>query len=75
MKGRIKEDDFSVPAPDGAHAYFVRYRRADNIRSSAASAVMAGRTVLLDGDALANGKPFFQLGGTRHSPDHRLLAW
>src|SRR6201987_5409581 len=26
MKGRIKEDDASVPAPDGAHAYYVRYR-------------------------------------------------
>ena len=28
--------------------------------------------MLLDGDALANGKAFFQLGDTRHSPDHRL---
>jgi oligopeptidase B len=31
--------------------------------------------VLLDGDALAAGKAYFQLGGTGHSPDHRLLAW
>jgi hypothetical protein len=27
--------------------------------------------LLLDGDALAHGKAFFQLGATRHSPDHR----
>ena len=26
MKGRIKEDDSTVPSPDGPHAYFVRYR-------------------------------------------------
>ena len=26
MKGRIKEDDASVPAPDGAFSYFTRYR-------------------------------------------------
>ena len=26
MKGRIKEDDSSVPAPDGPYAYYVRYR-------------------------------------------------
>jgi oligopeptidase B len=31
--------------------------------------------ILLDGDELARGKAFFRLGATRHSPDHRLLAW
>ena len=31
--------------------------------------------LLLDGDALAQGKAFFRLGSTRHSPGHRLLAW
>jgi oligopeptidase B len=31
--------------------------------------------VLLDGDELARDKAFVQLGTTRHSPDHRLLAW
>ena len=37
---------------------------------------MAGaEQLLLDGDALARGKPFFRLGATSHSPDHRLLAW
>ena len=30
---------------------------------------------LLDGDALAQGKAFFRLGVTEHSPDHRLLVW
>jgi oligopeptidase B len=30
---------------------------------------------MLDGDALAAGKAYFQLGGTSHSPDHKLLAW
>ena len=31
--------------------------------------------VLLDGDAMAKGLPYFDFGGTRHSPDHRLEAW
>src|SRR3954469_26013685 len=26
MKGRIKQDDSSVPSPDGPYAYYVRYR-------------------------------------------------
>ena len=27
MKGRIKEDDSSVPKPDGPYAYYARYRK------------------------------------------------
>jgi oligopeptidase B len=27
MKGRIKEDDSTVPDPDGAYAYYLRYRK------------------------------------------------
>src|ERR1700686_3586824 len=27
MKGRIKEDDTTVPDPDGPYAYYVRYRK------------------------------------------------
>jgi oligopeptidase B len=76
MKGRIKEDDSTVPAPDGAHAYYVRYRMGGQHPLFCRQRRDGGdETVLLDGDALASGKPFFQLGGTRHSPDHRLLAW
>ena len=29
----------------------------------------------MTGDELARGKAFFKLGATRHSSDHRLLAW
>ena len=32
-------------------------------------------TVLLDANALAEGKAYFHLGGSAHSPDHRLLAY
>ncbi|MGO8911750.1 MAG: S9 family peptidase, partial [Bradyrhizobium sp.] len=32
-------------------------------------------TVLLDGDARAAGKAFFQLLDARHSPDHSKVAW
>ncbi|MGI9414720.1 MAG: S9 family peptidase, partial [Hyphomicrobiales bacterium] len=63
MKGRIKEDDSSVPAPDGAHAYYIdfvtggqhpRYCRCDRNGGN--------DQVLLDGDALAEGKDYFSLG-------------
>ena len=76
MKGRIKEDDFSVPDPDGPYAYYVRYRK-DGQHSLLCRQPRNGgaEQLLLDGDALARGKPFFRLGATSHSPDHRLLAW
>jgi oligopeptidase B len=88
MKGRIKEDDSSTPDPDGPYAYYVRYRKEGqhpllcraprnsmHFPSTQAADVKPEEQLLLDGDALAHGKAFFRLGATRHSPDHRLLAW
>jgi oligopeptidase B len=76
MKGRIKEDDASVPAPDGPFAYFERYRQGGQHPLICREPRGGGTAeVLLDADALAKGRSFFQLGARRHSPDHRLLAW
>ncbi len=76
MKGRIKEDDSTVPEPDGPYAYYVRYRK-DGQHPLFCREMRDGgaRQLLLDGDALARGKPFFRLGGAVHSPDHQLLVW
>jgi oligopeptidase B len=81
MKGRIKEDDSSVPAPDGPWDYYVRYdlgaqhpihaRRPRKQDGGEAD----GEQVLLDEEALSKGKPFFQVGAAHHSPDHALYAW
>jgi oligopeptidase B len=76
MKGRIKEDDSTVPSPDGPYAYSVRYREGGQHPILSRQQRDDGpEEILLDCDALAAGKPFFQLGGAHHSPDHRLLAW
>lgn len=76
MKGRIKEDDSTVPSPDGPHAYFTRYREGGQHPIVCRQPRDGGADeVMLDGDALAAGKAYFQLGGAAHSPDHRLLAW
>jgi oligopeptidase B len=76
MKGRIKEDDSSVPAPDGAFSYFTRYRDGGQHQLVCREPRGGGEPeTLLDGDALAAGKAFFRLGATAHSPDHALLAW
>jgi oligopeptidase B len=76
MKGRIKQDDASVPSPDGVFGYFSRYRAGGERPLLCREPRTGGaEQVMLDGDALAVGKAFFRLGGSAHSPDHRRLAW
>jgi oligopeptidase B len=76
MKGRIKEDDSSVPQPDGPWAYYTSYvtggqypRYCRQPRDGGAEAV------LLDGNVEAEGKDYWQVGSLAHSPDHRLFAY
>src|ERR1044072_2797707 len=76
MKGRIKEDDSTVPSPDGPYAYYVRYREGGQHPILCRQPREGGAEhELLDGDALAAGKAYFQLDGSAHSPNHELLAW
>jgi oligopeptidase B len=76
LKGRIKEDDSSVPAPDGKYLYYsatvtggqyARYCR--RLRDGGAEEIM------FDGDALAKGHDYFSFGGLSLSPDQNLAAW
>ena len=76
MKARIKEDDSSVPSPDGPWEYYSttitggQYARiCRRPRSGGAE------TILLDGNLEAEGKPYWSLGSMSHSPDHTLLAY
>jgi oligopeptidase B len=76
MKGRIKEDDSTVPTPDGPYAYYVRYREGGQHPILCRQPRDGGaEEAFLDGDALAAGKAYFQLGGSAHSPNHKLFAW
>ncbi|MDR3496651.1 MAG: S9 family peptidase [Ancalomicrobiaceae bacterium] len=76
IRGRIKEDDSTVPAADGPYAYASRYRDGGQHPIFVRTPRNGGdETILLDGDALAAGKAYFRLASAGHSPDHRLLAW
>jgi len=76
MRGRIKEDDDTVPAPDGPWEYFVRFVEGGEHPVFCRRPRGGGEDqTLIDGNALAQGKPYFQLGGVDHSPDHRLIAY
>jgi oligopeptidase B len=77
MKGRIKEDDSSVPAPDGAFDYYSSYvTGGQHPRYCRKPRGKDGpEQLLLDGNELAKGREYFQFGGIDLSPDQTLLAW
>ena len=77
MKARIKEDDSSVPSPDGPWDYYVRYELGAQhpIHGRRPRGAMDGEEVLLDEEAMSKDKAFFQVGAASHSPDHALYAW
>ncbi|MBB6092730.1 oligopeptidase B [Povalibacter uvarum] len=76
--GRLKQDDASVPARYRGYWYWARYetgreypiymRRADGADDGEA-------VVLLDGNAMAEGHPFFQLANYEVSPDNQLTVY
>jgi len=78
MKGRIKEDDSSVPSPDGPWEYGTRYltgAQYPRFTRRPRGGTDDSETVLLDGNLEAEGKPYWQLGGAAHSPNHCTLAY
>jgi oligopeptidase B len=77
MRGRIKEDDSSVPAPDGPWDYYVRYETGAQhpIHARRPRGQADGEQILLNEEAEAKDRAYFHVGGAAHSPDHSLYAW
>src|ERR1700761_2223219 len=76
MRGRIKEDDSSVPSKDGPYAYMRKFREGGQHELFGRMPRDGGEAeIVLDGDELAAAYEYFKFGGARHSPDHRLQAW
>ena len=81
MRGRIKEDDSSVPMKDGAFAYGTFYVKGGEhpryfrIPRNGAAHDESIRQVLLDGDREAEGKAYFRIAGLDHSSDHSRGIW
>jgi len=76
MKGRIKEDDSSVPLADGPFAYYRKYVEGGQHPQYCRVQRDGGtEQVLLNGDAEADGLSYYKLAAIEHSPDHKLLAY
>lgn len=77
MKGRVKEDDSSLPSTDGPWDYFSRYEMGAQhpILARRPAGQVDGEQILIDVDALAKGHAYYQVHDAEHSPDHALYAY
>ncbi|MET3725219.1 S9 family peptidase [Sphingomonas trueperi] len=76
MRGRIKEDESSVPQKDGEWLYWTDHEVGAEYARWWRKPVAGGEDVLiLDETPLAAGKEYFRLGEIAVSPDGRLLAY
>jgi oligopeptidase B len=82
LKGRVKDDDATVPMKDGAYIYQSRFAKGAQYRthvrwpvSKPGQIADVAETVLLDEPALAKGKDYFKLGVFSISSNDRYLAY
>jgi oligopeptidase B len=81
VKGRIKQDDSTVPAKKGDWWYYTRFVEGKEYpvvarrKGGATYDASAPEVVLLDENALAAGHDFYQVGGTDVSPSQKMLAY
>lgn len=77
MKGRIQEDEQSVPFPDGDFEYYWRYNKGGQHRLFCRSprGQSDQETILVDGDKLSKGHSYFNLAQSDHSPDHKIISY
>ncbi|HEY3349261.1 MAG TPA: S9 family peptidase [Thermoanaerobaculia bacterium] len=76
MLSHVKETDLSVPYRDGAFLYYYRTEKGKQYRIHCRKSAGDGaEQILLDLNALAEGKKFMSLGAFRPSDDGSLLAY
>ncbi len=77
LRGRIQEDDSTAPSFSNGWWYYTRYESGKEypIYARKRGTLDAAEQVLLDGNVLAAGKGFFQIGNYEVSPDNQWLAY
>ncbi|WP_369820242.1 S9 family peptidase [Tenacibaculum sp. SG-28] len=77
IKGKIKEDDASVPYKENGYFYITRYEKGDQypIYSRKKESLDATEEILFDVNEEAKGHDYFQLGGLNIAPNNKLAAF
>ncbi len=77
MKGRIKEDDSSVPYKLNGYWYLTRFEKGKDypVYSRKKETLDAPEEILFDVNEMAKGYDYYSLGGLNVSPDNKLIAF
>jgi oligopeptidase B len=77
MLGRIKQTDLSVPTKRDDYYYYVRTEEGKQyaVYCRKRGSLQAPEEILLDGNILGEGKPYYRVGNFEVSPNHQLLAY
>jgi oligopeptidase B len=77
MKGRIKEDDQSVPYFKSGYFWYARYEKGGEypIYCRKKESLDATEEIILNVNLLAEGKSYYQVGGTATSTNQKILAF
>ncbi len=77
LKGRIKEDDSSVPVAHGPYFYHTSFIQGGQypLFHRLARDGSGGEATIMDCNVEAEGKSYFSLGDFAVSPDHMQAAW
>ncbi len=77
MKGRIKEDDSSVPYKDNGYYYIERYEKGSQypIYSRKKETLKAKEEILINVNEKTTGYDFYKLGGLNVSPNNKLVIY
>ena len=77
MRGRIKEDDSTVPEKEGDYYYYVRFAEGQQypVYCRKHLGLEAPEQAILDVNQLAEGQDYVRVGSLENSPDHRWLAY
>lgn len=77
MKGRIKEQDESVPVKDGEYFYYVKYVEGGEypVYCRKKGTLDATEEILLDGNEMGKGKKYFSIGGYEITDNDEIIAY
>jgi oligopeptidase B len=77
MKGRIKEDDQSVPYKLRGYFYITRYEKGKDypIYTRKKGSMDASEEILLDVNDMAKGHSYYNVNGLNISEDNRLISF
>jgi oligopeptidase B len=77
MKSRIKEQDESVPYKDGSYYYYTKFVEGGEypVYCRKKGSLKGLEEILLDGNVMAKGQKYFNIGGFEVSDNENILAF